>query len=82
MPFIGKVSNGTVVLPPHANLLEGEEVEVRPVAGGGRPKTGRELAAIWASKSRLPLDEADAFARDVEAGRIVMNRPPRSPDRE
>ena len=31
MTFIGKVSNGTVVLPPDAHLPDGAEVEVRPV---------------------------------------------------
>lgn len=79
MTFIGKVSNGTVVLPPDAHLLEGEEVEVRPVAAKPRAKTGRELAAIWTTKSRLPADEAESFARDIETGRAVLNRPPTSP---
>ena len=31
MTFIGKVSNGTVVLPPDAHLPDGAEVEVRPI---------------------------------------------------
>jgi hypothetical protein len=76
--FIGRVSNGAVVLPPDAHLPEGVEVEVRPVA---KPKarTGRELAAIWAAKPRLPAEEAESFSRDVEDGRHRMNRPPASP---
>jgi hypothetical protein len=35
MSYWGKVSKGTVVLPPEANLPEGSEVRVEPVA----PKT-------------------------------------------
>ena len=79
MTFIGRVSNGTVLLPRDAHLSEGEEVEVRPVAEKHKAKTGRELAAIWATKSRLPADEAESFARDIENGRAVLNRPPTSP---
>jgi hypothetical protein len=79
MTFIGKVSNGTIVLPPEANLPEGEEVEVRPLAAKRRAKTGRELAVIWATRSRLPADEAESFARDIENGQALLNRPPISP---
>ena len=78
MTFIGRVSHGAVVLPPDAHLLDGEEVEVRSVTWKGRAKTGRELAAIWAAKPRLPADEAESFARDIENGRAVLNRPPSS----
>lgn len=78
MTFIGRVSNGTIVLPPDAHLSEGDEVEVRPVATK-KAKTGRELAAIWATKSRLPADEAESFARDIENGRTLLNRPPNPP---
>ena len=78
MTFIGKVSNGTVVLPRDADLRDGEEVEVRPIKSKARAKTGRELAAIWAAKSRLPADEAESFARDIENGRAMLNRPPMS----
>lgn len=31
MTYIGKVANGTVVLPPEVHLPEGVEVEVTPV---------------------------------------------------
>ena len=79
MTFIGKVANGTIVLPPDAHLPEGAEVEVHTLVAKAKPKTGRELAAIWASKSRLPVDEAERLARDVEAGRTTMNRTPSSP---
>ncbi|MGH7956310.1 MAG: hypothetical protein ACREH8_04780 [Opitutaceae bacterium] len=79
MTFIGRVSNGIVVLPPDVHLSEGEEVEVRPVTSRPRARTGRELAAIWATKPRLPADEAESFARDIEDGRALLNRPPVPP---
>jgi hypothetical protein len=73
MTFIGRVSNGNVVLPPDAHLREGEEVEVRPVTSQ-KAKTGRELAAIWATKPRLSPEEAESFAHDIEEAR--RNLPP------
>lgn len=76
MTFIGRVSNGTILLPPEAHLSEGEAVEIRPISATHRAKTGRELAAIWADSPRLPADEAANFARDVEAGHTKLNRPP------
>ena len=79
MTFIGRVSNGTIVLPPDAHFPEGEEVEVRPVAGKRRAKTGRELAIIWAATPRLSADEAESFTREVENGRARLNRPPVPP---
>ena len=79
MTFIGRVSNGTIVLPPDAHLAEGAEVEVRSLETPRRPKTGRELAAIWATRPRLPADEAESFARDVEDARALLNRPPVAP---
>jgi hypothetical protein len=72
--FIGKVSNGTVVLAPDATLSEGEEVEVRSLGANARPKTGRELAAVWERKPRLSPEEAESFARDIENGRALMNQ--------
>lgn len=47
-----------------------------------RPKvTGRELAKIWAKRERMPKEEAEAFARDIEEGRRLYNKPevPRDP---
>ena len=80
MTFIGRVSNGTIVLPPDAHLSEGEEVEVRPVGKKHRAKTGRELSMrAWARRPRLSPEEAESFARDVENAR--RNLPPiKSPD--
>lgn len=80
MTFIGRVSNGTVVLPPDARLREGEEVEVRRVSSKRRAKKGRELATrAWARRPRLSPEEAESFARDVEESR--RNLPlPNSPD--
>lgn len=80
MTFIGRVSNGTIVLPPDVLLSEGEEVEVRPIGAKQRAKTGRELATrAWARRPRLSPDEAESFARDIEDAR--RNLPPlKSPD--
>ncbi len=66
------------MLPPNVHLSEGEAVEVRPIIAKPPAATGRELAAIWAGNPRLPIDEAEDFARDVEAGRALLNRPPGS----
>jgi hypothetical protein len=77
--YVGKVSHGTVILPPDAHLPEGAEVEVRPVAEVPKAKTGRELAALWTTKPRLPPEEAESFARDIECGRKLLNRPPTPP---
>jgi hypothetical protein len=80
MTFIGKVSNGTVVLPPNTPLAEGEEVEVRPVGTRLSPKTGRELATrAWVRRPRLSPDEAESFARDIEEARRRLP-PLKSPD--
>ena len=69
-----------IVLPPNSHLAEGEEVEVRPVEGMRRPKTGRELAMRdWVRRPRLSPGEADSFAREIEEAR--RNLPPlKSPD--
>ena len=75
--LIGRISNGVVVLPSGTSLPEGTAVEVRRFV---LPKTGRELvASAWVRQPRLTPDEAEAFARDVENGRAILNRPPRSP---
>ena len=34
-----------------------------------KPKTGAELAALWTSSFHLTTQEADDFARDLEAAR-------------
>ena len=80
MTFIGKVSNGTVVLPPDTHLSGGEGVEVRPVGSKHKAKTGRELATrAWALRPRLSPEEAESFGRDIEEAR--RNLPPlKSPD--
>lgn len=80
MTFIGRVSNGTIVLPPGAHLSEGEEVEVRSVETTRRPKTGRELATrAWARRPRLSPAEAESFAGDIESARRTLP-PLKSPD--
>ena len=65
----------------HAVLTEaGQPVaEMVPLTSGRSAKTGAELAAIWAGRTRLPTEEAASFARDVEEARNTLNRPPVSP---
>ena len=65
----------------HAVLTEaGRPVaEIMPLVSAGGAKTGAELAAIWANHPRLPMDEAASLARDLEAARDALNRPPSSP---
>jgi len=46
---------------------------------GERTFTGNDAVRWWRQMSHLPPDEAEAFARDVEAGRREMNRPPGAP---
>lgn len=61
---------GTVVLVEDSRPV----AEIVPVK---RAKTGAELAArAWTRAPRLSPEEAESFARDVEEGRDVLNRPP------
>ena len=60
MILFGKVSKGTVILPPEAHLPDGTEVKVEPVA---LPKTTRDrrvaaLREIAAGLHALPGDLA------------------------
>ncbi|MGH7944639.1 MAG: hypothetical protein ACREH8_11035 [Opitutaceae bacterium] len=64
MIFIGKVSNGTILLPPGAHLPEGAEVEVRPIAAKGNgadfstDELTDELVRLSADVHGLPTDLA------------------------
>jgi hypothetical protein len=57
MTFIGKVSNGTVVLPPEAQLPEGTEVRVEALPSGGRNLAERYAGLIGIAED-LPADLA------------------------
>jgi hypothetical protein len=57
MTFIGKVSNGTVVLPPEAHLPEGTEVRIEPISPGGRNLAERYAGLIGIADD-LPADLA------------------------
>ena len=65
----------------HAVLTEaGRPVaEMVPLASAGGAMTGAELATIWANRPRLPTEEAESFAGDVEEARNALNRPPVAP---
>jgi hypothetical protein len=41
-----------------------------------KPKTGAELAVLWRAGFHLTKEEADDFARDLEAAR---QKPPKAP---
>jgi hypothetical protein len=71
MTFIGKVSHGTVVLPPGVHLPEGAEVEVRPVEPSrteGKPTEawrfpeGRHLGGFGAPVEDWRLDANETRA--------------------
>ena len=61
MTFIGKIANGTIVLPPELHLPEGTEVRVEPIVPS-LAKSRRERAAILrqlaAAAPELPADLA------------------------
>ena len=56
-------------------LTDGDRpvAEIRPLES---PKKGKTLAEVFASLPRLPPDEAEAFARDIEEGRRWLNQLP------
>ena len=65
MILVGKVSNGTVILPPDSHLAEGTEVEVRPVSAedqialsGAVADLTDELVSLAAQTRGLPADLA------------------------
>lgn len=58
MIVVGKVSKGTVILPPDAHLPEGAEVEVRPVAAGSRHERVDKLRQLAGAVEGLPADLA------------------------
>lgn len=57
MTFIGKISHGTVVLPPDANLPEGTRVRVEPLTATARKLTERYASLIGIADD-LPADLA------------------------
>jgi hypothetical protein len=65
MVLLGKVSNGTVILPPDSRLAEGTEVEVRPVPtqnpialSSAVADLTDELVSLAAQTRGLPADLA------------------------
>ena len=59
MTYIGKVHNGTVVLPPQAQLPEGTSVRIEPIASESVRKNRTErLRQIAKSLEGLPADLA------------------------
>lgn len=63
MTYIGKVHNGTVVLPPGTALPEGAAVAVEPLPlAGGREARVRAVREIAAALENLPADLAKNHA--------------------
>lgn len=61
MTFIGKVSNGSVLLPPGIHLADGTEVQINPIAPPLAPDRKARVAALRqlvASLDDLPADLA------------------------
>jgi hypothetical protein len=59
MNYIGKVSKGTVILPPGAQLPEGAAVEIKPLSGGDDAAEFTEgLLRIAGKVQGLPADLA------------------------
>lgn len=58
MSFIGRVSNGTIVLPPDSHLPEGTEVRVELLASGARSLAERYAGLIGIADD-LPADLAE-----------------------
>ena len=47
-----------------------------------QPKQPRSLVQWWSEMEHMSPEEAEAFARDIEAGRAEMNRPVHLPEWE
>ena len=59
MTYLGKVSNGVVVLPPEADLPEGTEVNVEPILKNDAAQTlFDKMAAFVGMANDLPADLA------------------------
>lgn len=57
MTFIGKVSNGAIILPPDAQIPEGTEVRVEPLTNTARNLAERYAGLIGIADD-LPADLA------------------------
>lgn len=62
---------GTEPLPLKAHAL----LTFLDVGGSGPALTCGELAARWALVEKLPMDEAEAFAKDIEESRSKLGAP-------
>ncbi len=69
MVLLGKVSNGTVILPSDAHLPEGAEVEVRPVETKGESAA---RMAVWHFPEGRHLG---GFRGGAEDWRLLANEP-------
>jgi len=61
MTFVGKISNGAVLLPPEVHLPEGTEVRVEaivPLSAKSRRERSDEFRKLAAALPALPADLA------------------------
>lgn len=79
-PELGQQDDGqalTDVERTEAEELEGYVVTSRQRKERAGAFTGRDAIRLWQEMEHLSPDEAEAFGRDVEEGRRMMNQPPK-----
>jgi len=78
MSITAIVENDTIKLP--VRVPDGTKVEVTMTVKTAQSKVlaGTDAARWWREREHWPADERAAFARDLEAARAEMNRPPRA----
>ena len=78
MSTLAEIEAAVATLPlPELRELEGYVVISRQRKERAGAFTGRDAILLWQEMEHLPLGEAEAFARDVEEGRRMMNQPPK-----
>ena len=84
MKTLSEIEAAAAALPPaEMEDLERKLHEMNRVRREGRKVfTGRDAVDWWHERSHLPADEAEAFARDVEAARGEVTYPPKAPEWE
>ena len=78
MSTLAEIEAAVSTLPlPELRELEDYVVTSRQRRERAGAFTGRDAIRLWQEMEHLPPDEAEAFARDVEEGRRMMNQPPK-----
>ena len=83
MSTLAEIEAAVSTLPlPELRELEGFVVTSRQRRERAGAFTGRDAIRLWQEMEHLSPDEAEAFGRDVEEGRRMMNQPPKPPEWE